>query len=52
MRPESAVAKTAQNKEVDAKHPAKILKAAKCEMTTDEKGKKYIKFEFKGEDNQ
>lgn len=52
MRPESAVAKIAENKEVDAKHPAKALKAAKCEMITDKQGKKFIKFAFKGEDNQ
>jgi hypothetical protein len=52
MRPESAVTKTAENKEIDAKHPAKALRAAKCEMLTDKQGKQIIKFAFKGEDNQ
>ena len=51
MRPESAVAKIAEDKDVDAKHPFKVIKASKCEMVTDKQGKKFIKFAFKGEEN-
>ena len=46
LRPQTATDRNAANKELDSKHPSKILKGAKCEVGYDKQGNRMLNFNF------